>query len=91
MDYRNIPVNANKIICRTIYKVKEVDDGSLRLKSHTVIHGNRDKVKYSVRRDSASADLSIVRLALYLGVNLGFCFGTADVKGAYIQSGPIRL
>lgn len=73
-----------------MYKGKEEDDRRLTLKAGNVLHGNGDKGEYSVRHDSASGDLSVVRLVLSLGVILGFWFGTADVKGAYMQSGPIR-
>lgn len=70
--------------------MKYCEDGTIRLKARTVIHGNRDNGQYSVHRDSASADLSVVRLVLSLEVILGLCFGTAGVKGAYMQSGPIK-
>lgn len=46
--------------------------------------------RFSVRRDSSSADLIVVLLVLPLGIILGLSFGTADVKGAYMQSGPIK-
>lgn len=85
----SIPSGANIIGCHTVYKVKE-DGDVLRLKARSVLHGNRDRARFAVRRDSASADLSVIRLVLSLGVVLGFSFGTADVKGAYMQSGPIK-
>lgn len=53
-----------------------------------MLHGNRDRDIYSVRRDSASADLSIVRLIISLTIILGFEISTADFKSAYMQSGP---
>lgn len=71
-----------------MYKVKEDGLEGLRLKSRDILHGNRDRYRFGVRRDSASADLSVVRLLLSLGVNLGFDFGTAEVKGTNLQSGP---
>lgn len=89
VDDKDVPKNANRIGCHTIYKEKE-DDKELRLKARNVLHGNRDKDRFGVRRDSASADLSVIRLVISLGVLLGFGFGTADVKGAYMQNGPIK-
>lgn len=61
------------------------------LKSRIVVHGNGDDEKDMVRRDCdcAFADKAIVRLMLSLEMCLGFSFGTADVKGAYVQSGAI--
>lgn len=60
--------------------------GKPRLKARNFLHGNRDKGQYSVRRDSVSADLSVFRLVLSLGVILGFSFGTADVKGVCVYA-----
>lgn len=60
------------------------------MKARNVLHGNRDRDRFSVRRDSSSADLAVIRLVVSIGVLLGFCFGTADVKGAYMQSGPAK-
>lgn len=82
--------NANVFSSHVVYKVKDGDDGQLKLKGRLVLHGNRDKDRFAVRRDSASADLSIVRLLLSLALILDFDIATADVKGAYMQSGPIK-
>lgn len=89
-----VPTDANIIGCHTVYKVKEApspeSDGELTMKARNVLHGNRDKDRYSVRRDSSSADLSVVRLTISIGLMLDFSFGVADVKGAYMQSGPAK-
>lgn len=60
------------------------------MKARIVFHGNRNKDPFTVRRDSSSADLAVIRLTISLGVMLGFSFGVADVKGAYMQSGPAK-
>lgn len=89
VNEKDVPISANKIGCHAVYKVKESTDGKeLMMKARNVLHGHRDKGRFSVRRDSASADLAVVRLLISLGVLLSFSFGTADVKGAYMQSGP---
>lgn len=73
-----------------MYKFKKNDDHTLKLKARLVLHGNRDKDKYIVRRDFASADLNVFRIVISLAQILDFRPATADVKGAYMQSGPIQ-
>lgn len=85
-----LPRDANIIGSHTVYRVKEDDDGHLKMKARLVLHGNRDKDRFTVRRDSASADLAAVRLLISLSQILKFCIATADIKGAYMQSGPIK-
>lgn len=53
-----------------MFKVKASIDGSPRLKALLVCHGNRDRDRFTVQRDSLSADLSVVRLRLFLSVLL---------------------
>lgn len=85
-----LPKGSNIISSHVVFKVKTNDDGSLRLKGRIVVHGNRDDDKDLVRSDSAAADMMIVRLVISLAAMLGFNLATADIKGAYMQSGPIR-
>lgn len=85
-----IPQGANLISSHLLFKVKDDDKGNLKLKARLVLHGHRDRDRYSVRRDSASADLSVVRLLISLASILNFSLATADVQGAYMQSGPIQ-
>lgn len=85
ISQESIPPDANVIGCHTVYQVNK-DGGLLRLKACSALHGNRDKARFVLRRDSASADLSVIRLVLSLGVILGFSFCTVDFKGEYMQS-----
>lgn len=86
----SLPPDANVIASHVVFNVKDNPDGTLRLKARLVLHGNRDKDRFKVRRDSASAELFIVRLLLSIASMLGFTIATADVKGAYMQSGEIN-
>lgn len=81
---------AKVVSSHVIYKVKEGDDSQLKMKASLVFHGNGDRDRFSVHHDSLSADLSNVRLMISLAMVLDFKIATADVKGAYIQSGRIR-
>lgn len=60
------------------------------MKARLVLHGNRYRDQYSVRRDPSSEDLSVIRLVFSLTTLLGFDLVTVDVRGAYMQSGPIQ-
>lgn len=79
----------NVIGSHVVFKIKDGDNGELRLKGRLVLHGNRDGVRFKVRCDSASADVAVVMLLLLLAPVLGIDIVTADVKEAYMQSGPV--
>lgn len=59
------------------------------MKARIVPHRNHDTEKDEVRKDSSSAPLFVVRLLLSLATFLGFRIATADIKGAFLQSGSI--
>lgn len=82
--------HANVITSHVVYKVKTQEDGSRSLKARIVPHGNRDDEKNDIRKDSSTAQLSTIRLLLSLVTFLGFRLTTADIKGAYLQSGPVK-
>lgn len=48
-----IEENANVIRSHVVHKVKEENNGTLKLKARLVLHGNRNKDRFTVRRDSA--------------------------------------
>lgn len=83
------PSNANIIGSHVLYKMKQTDNGSLKLKAQMVLHGNRDKDRFAVRHDSASANLTVIRFIISLSQILGFALAAANIKGAYMQSRPI--
>lgn len=59
------------------------------MKARIVPNGNRDSEKDHIRKDSFTAQFAVIRLLLCIANFLGFRLGNADVKGAYLQSGPI--
>lgn len=85
-----VPRNENINGFLIVFKKKKDGEGKLNLNARLVLHGNRGRVCFSVCRDSATADLSVIRLIISLATILGFQIVTADVKGAYMQSGPIQ-
>lgn len=60
------------------------------MKARLCPHGNRDKMKNDVRKDSSTAQFDEILLLLSLASMLHFRLGCIDIKGAYLQSGPIR-
>lgn len=85
-----VPENANVVGSHVVYKVKCYEDGHKAIKARIVPHGNEDSEKNSIRKDSANAQLGTIRLLLSLVTFLRFDIWTADIKGAYLQSGPIK-
>lgn len=70
--------------------IKESNENTLAPKAQLVLNGHRHKDRFSVRRDSLSADLSTVQMVLSIAMVLKMEITTADVRGAYMQLGPTQ-
>lgn len=57
-------MNYNVVRSHVLYNIKKEEDGTLRLKSRICLLGNRDMIKYYIRKDSATAPFSVIRLML---------------------------
>lgn len=86
----DVPQSANVIGSHIVYNIKVEENGKKRLKARLCPHGNRDKEKDDIRKDSATAQFDVIRLVCSLATILGFRLGCLDVRGAYLQSGPIQ-
>lgn len=84
----DVPLNANIISSHTIYKVKVNDDGTLRLKARIEPHGNEDLFKDLMRNDCSMCAPTGVLLLLSLATLLQWRISKADVKSAFLQTGP---
>eukprot|EP00737_Agarophyton_chilense_P005146 gb/GEZJ01007286.1/.p1 GENE.gb/GEZJ01007286.1/~~gb/GEZJ01007286.1/.p1 ORF type:complete len:237 (-),score=12.09 gb/GEZJ01007286.1/:830-1540(-) len=84
-----VPPNANVISSHVVYIVKSEERDKKYMKARLCPHGNRDKAKRDIRNDSANEQFDIIRILLYFSLILQFHLGCVDVKGAYLQSGPI--
>lgn len=73
-----------------MYKVNTDKQGYRTLKARIVPHGNRDVEKEDIRKDSATAQLCVIRLLLSIASSLRFRIVFADIKDSYLQSGPIQ-
>ena len=90
VDDSSVPPNANVISSHTINKVKTSEDGTQTLKARIVPHGNRDRQKDNIRKDSSTAQFDVIRILLTAVTFIGMRLALADIKGAYLQSGPIQ-
>lgn len=70
-------------------KIKDENDGNLKLKEDIVLQGQRDEEKNEIRKDCESADMIIVRMTLFLAICLNLVIGAADIEGELMKSGPI--
>lgn len=75
-----VPLNDNRVGYRKEYMVKETGDNSISMKARKVLPVNRDKDRLGACTDSEF--LTILRLAISLGVLLGLSFGPAEVQVA---------
>lgn len=54
----------NVVTTHVVYKLKTGGDGTRKLRARIVPHGNREKEKDSIRKDSSSTYLDVVGLWL---------------------------
>lgn len=90
VNENNVAPDANVISAHFVYKVKVEEKDKKRLKARLCPHGNRDKMKHEVRKDSATAQFDVIRMICSIASILMMKLGCIDIKGAYMQSGPIK-
>lgn len=86
----NVSRGENVIASHVVYKLKVDEEGKMKLKARICPHGNRDIEKDDVRKDSATAQFDTIRMALSMSTRMSAVLGHVDIKGAYLQSGPIK-
>ncbi len=87
---KEVPAESNVISSHVVYKIKTSESGERKLKARIVPHGNRDKEKNDIRKDSSTAQFDCIRLVLSIAAIFNFRLALADLKGSYLQSGPIK-
>lgn len=90
VEDEDVPDDAKILSSYIVYKWRADEEEERKLKACIVPRGNEDNDRASIRKDSANAKLAIIRLLVYLVTFLRFSIKTADIKGAYLQSGPIE-
>ena len=82
-----LPSGANIINSHTICKVKQNDDGSLKLKARIAPHGNEDDLKDFLDKDCATCSATGLRIVQSVASLHSWTFYKADVKSAFFQTG----
>lgn len=59
-------------------------------KVRIVPHGNKDLEKDNIGKDSSTAQFDVFRMQLAATTFISMRLAMADIKGVYLQSGPIR-
>lgn len=85
-----MPHHASVVKSHVIYEFRTHEKQKRTLKARIALHGNHECEKDNIRKDSAAAQLNIMRLVLCISAILNFQLATADIKGAYLQSEHVR-
>jgi len=86
----DVPKNANIITSHVIYKVKINDDGSKKMKARIAPHGNKDKLRHTLKTDSAMCPPTGIRLLLSLTTIFKWPLAKIDFTSAFLQTGEAK-
>ena len=81
---------SNVISSHTLYKVKQNDDGSLKLKARIAPHGNEDNLKNILSKDCATCPPTGLRILESIASLYNWKLYKADVKAAFLQTGEVK-
>jgi hypothetical protein len=94
IQYISMPQNANYIRSHAFCKIKTANDdrpdSHLSLKTRIVLHGNKDKEKYEVRKDTQAASFTAISILITLAAPYNNHIASLDIKSAYLQSDPCK-
>lgn len=80
----------NIISSHDVYILKDDKKGKMRLKARIFSHVNRDRMKYDVFKDSATAQLDVLRMDLSISTSMEAVLGDFDFKEAQLHTYPIQ-
>ena len=84
---KDVLAGANIIGSHTIYKMKQNDDGSLKLKARIASHGNEDDLKSELHIDCSTCSPTGLRILKSVASLPGWTVCKADVTAAFLQTG----
>ena len=90
VPHNKIPPGSNIISSHTLYKLKQNDDGSLKLKARIAPHGNKDNMKYFLSKDCTTCPPTELRILESIASLYSWKVYKADVKAAFLQTGEAK-
>ena len=85
-----VPKNSNIISSHVIYKVKEGDDGSLKIKSRILRQGNKDKEKGNLKTNSSICPPTGIRILLAIATIMKWSLDKIDFTSAFLQNKAVK-
>ena len=85
-----VPKNSNIITSHVIYKAKENNDGSFRMKARIAPHGNKDKDKDRLKTDSSQCTPTGIRILLSISALMQWHLAKIDFTSAFLQTGEAK-
>lgn len=85
-----ISKHSNIISSHKIYKIKPIDDKTLKLKPRIAPQGNEDSIKMDMRSDCNMCSPCSVRIVLSPASVKCWRVSNADVKAAFIETGQAQ-
>lgn len=83
----DVPLYANVVNHHVLYKVKQNDDGSLKLKAQTAPHRNEDDLKDALTKDCTICSPTALRILESIASVYSRKIYKSDVKGTFVQTG----
>ena len=90
VTHDKVPKGSNVISSHTLYKVKQNDDGSLKLKARIAPHGNEDDMKNILSKDCTTCPPTGLRILESIASLFSWKIHRADVKAAFLQTGEAQ-
>ena len=85
-----VPKNSSTITSHVIYKVKENDDGSFKMKARIAPHGNKDKEKLMLKTDSSQCPPTGMGILLSIAAMMQWPLAKIDFTSAFLQTGEAK-
>ena len=84
------PKNSNIITSHVIYKVKENDEGSLKMKARIGLHGNKGKEKQMLKTNFSQCPPTGIRIFLSIAAMMQWPLAKIDFTRAFLQTGEAK-
>ena len=90
VQIEKVPKNSNIITSHVIYRVKENNDGSLKMRARIAPHGNKDKDRDTLKTDSSQRPPTRIRILLSISSMKKWPLAKIDFTSAFFQTGSAK-